>query len=167
VWTLAASARDGAVVLYAGTEPAYLFESADYGESWSELPALRAVPGRGRWTYPPPPHRAHVKNVVFDPRDGRTMLLGVEQGALLRSIDGGASWEELDSFASADDSYYKDVHRIVVSPSNPRTLYLSSGDGLYGSTDGGATWEHLIPPDGPIGYPDALLLARTTTACCW
>ena len=39
----AVRAADG-VRLYAGTEPAHLFVSADQGESWQELASLRSVP---------------------------------------------------------------------------------------------------------------------------
>src|SRR3954447_10232354 len=39
VFSLACTERDGATVLYAGTEPVSLFQSTDYGETWEELPA--------------------------------------------------------------------------------------------------------------------------------
>src|SRR4051794_8078662 len=83
VYSLAAAERDGAVRLYAGTEPAHLYESVDYGESWTELAGLRAVPDVDRWFFPGPPHEAHVKDVAVDPTDPRTLYASVEQGALL------------------------------------------------------------------------------------
>ncbi|HEU0168838.1 MAG TPA: glycosyl hydrolase, partial [Chloroflexota bacterium] len=43
-------------VLYAGTEPAHLFRSWDYGLTWRELPALRDVPNTDKWSFPAPPH---------------------------------------------------------------------------------------------------------------
>ena len=50
--------------------------------------------------------------------------LGIEQGALLKTTDGGASWRELGSFSKADDEVYKDVHRLLLRPSNPDELFL-------------------------------------------
>jgi photosystem II stability/assembly factor-like uncharacterized protein len=158
-WTLAGTDRGGEVVLYAGSEPAHLYRSVDYGETWQELTGLLAVPGQEHWMFPPPPHVPHVKNLAFDPVDADTLYVGIEQGALLKSTDGGRAWRELDAYYSPDDVYYKDVHRLVVSPSDPRRVYMAGGDGLYASEDGGETWEHLSPPTGLVGYPDALLLA--------
>ena len=42
-------------MLYAGTEPAYLFRGDDLGDTWTELPGLRAVPSVESWTFPAPP----------------------------------------------------------------------------------------------------------------
>ena len=160
VWTLACRERDSAVELYAGTQPAHLYRSTDYGETWQEIPAILRVAGQERWMFPPPPHQPHVKSVAFDPTDPQVMYVGIEQGALLKSVDGGQSWRELDGYYEPTDVFYKDMHRVVVSPTNPRRLYLATGDGLYASQDGGETWEHLCRPGGSlIGYPDGLVLA--------
>ncbi|HLH25443.1 MAG TPA: glycosyl hydrolase [Chloroflexota bacterium] len=159
IWTLAGRERGGEIVLYAGSEPAHLYRSTDYGASWEELDGLLAVPGQEQWMFPPAPHIAHVKNVAFDPVDADTMYVGIEQGALLKSTDGGRSWRELDSYYSPDDVYYKDVHRLVVSPVNRHRIYMAGGDGLYASEDAGETWEHLSGPTDLVGYPDALLLS--------
>jgi hypothetical protein len=53
---------------YAGTEPAHLFMSEDMGRTWKELESLRSVPSVGEWTFPAPPHVAHVKHLTFDPK---------------------------------------------------------------------------------------------------
>jgi len=159
VFSLACTERDGATVLYAGTEPASLFQSTDYGETWEELPALRNVPGTETWWFPSPPHVAHVKDVTFDPRDTRTMYVSVEQGALLKSTDAGQTWQELAGYSRADDHAYKDVHRVALRPSNPDQVYFTSGAGLYHSADGGETWGHFTDDTDRIGYPDGLLFS--------
>jgi hypothetical protein len=51
VYTVASVAEAGGITLYAGTQPAALFKSRDLGQSWSELPALRQVPGIEYWTF--------------------------------------------------------------------------------------------------------------------
>jgi len=109
--------------------------------------------------FPPPPHLAHVKTMAFDPADERTIYLGIEQGALLKSVDGGASWRELDSYYQSTDLFYKDVHRLQLAPTNPRLIYMATGDGLYVSEDAGETWELRRLPTGLVGYPDGLVLA--------
>ena len=150
---------NGRLKLYVGTEPAHLFISTDFGESWQELPAVRDVPDTDRWWFPAPPHIAHVKHIAFDPRDSLKVFVSVEQGALLKSDDGGKTFREVTSYIKPDDEIYRDIHRILISPSNPDTLYFTGGMGLYHSQDAGETWEHLIPRSYRIGYPDALLFS--------
>ena len=144
------------VTLFAGTQPAALYRSDDLGETWTEARSLREVPGTDKWTFPPPPHLAHVKSVVFHPARDETIYALVEQGALLRSDDDGRTWTELAGYAKPDDFTYRDVHRLVISKTNPSLFYLATGEGLYRSDDGGQIWEHLIPRAGRIGYPDFL-----------
>lgn len=142
---------DGQARLYAGTEPAHLYVSTDSGESWRDLPAVRAVPSVEKWTFPAPPHDAHVKNVTFDPRSADVIYASIEVGGCLKSADGGATWRELSGF-------YEDVHRLVIRPSRPESLYISGGDGLWYSGDGGEKWEHLTDRSARIAYPDALII---------
>lgn len=148
----------GGADLYAGTEPAHLFRSTDYGDSWQELPALRQVSGMDKWTFPPPPHIAHVKNVAFDPRDHRTLYVCIEQGALLKSFDGGETFKVIEY---QDDSYklYYDTHRIVFDPKDPDHVYLPCGDGIAESHDAGATFTHIVFPSMRVAYPDAFFCA--------
>jgi photosystem II stability/assembly factor-like uncharacterized protein len=158
IFALATSPRDDGVTLYAGTQPVHLFESADLGSTWREHPSLPTVPGAERWTFPAPPHAAHVKHVACPPDAPGTLYVSVEQGGLYKSSDGGASWRELDGYIRADDRFYKDVHRVEPRPSNPAELFMAGGGGLYYSADAGASWEHL-PGTARIAYPDALLFA--------
>ena len=155
VFSLAYVETPRGVELYAGTEPARLYRSTDYGDSWRELSALRAVPGHEGWNFPAPPHIAHVKHVTFDPRDSRKIYVCIEQGALLKSEDGGASFREIEF---QDESYVlnKDTHRIVFNPRNPDEIYLDGGDGIARSRDAGKSWEHLATPAMRIAYPDHL-----------
>lgn len=158
VYTVAARDRNGQVVLFAGTEPAAFHRSDDLGKTWRELPALRHLPGREKWTFPGPPHVAHLKNLAFDPRDPAVIYAGVEQGALLKSTDEGHTWREIESYASADDEYYRDIHRIALDPANPDVIYLATGIGAYRSDDAGETWVRLTRPGDRIGYPDGLVI---------
>jgi photosystem II stability/assembly factor-like uncharacterized protein len=158
IYTLAAQPRDGRVVLWLGVEPAGLFRSEDLGESWTDLPTLREAPGHEKWTFPPPPHIAHVKQVTFHPAQPDTIYASIEQGGVLRSTDNGANWLEIDSYSSDDDSFYRDIHRLAIEPGDPRRLHLATGDGLYFSRDGGETWDHQQGRKDRVGYPDALFL---------
>lgn len=141
----------GKARLYAGTEPAHVFESIDLGESWHELPSFRTVSSIAHWTFPEPPHLAHVKNFSFDPWDPAVIYVCVEQGGLFRSPDGGATWQEFPDI-------YNDIHRVVIRPTDPNWLYVPGGDGLYRSRDGGRSWDHLTTRTMRIAYPDPLVM---------
>jgi photosystem II stability/assembly factor-like uncharacterized protein len=156
VFTLAAQTRGETTVLFAGVEPAKLYRSDDLGASWRELPALRDVPRTELWTFPPPPHIAHVKNIAFHPSDPATLYVCIEQGALLKSDDDGATWRELDTYEdTAEDKFRHDCHRVLIARNDPNRLWLMTGDGSYRSDDAGATWDRLTTRDDTIGYPDA------------
>jgi photosystem II stability/assembly factor-like uncharacterized protein len=159
VYSLGYAVHPDGVVLYAGTEPVSLFRSRDNGQSWQELPEIGRVPGHEKWTFPPPPHVAHTKGLTFDPRDPNVIYAAIEQGALLKTTDGGLSWRELGSYYRPDDAWYKDVHRMIYRPSNPDELFMVTGDGLYRSRDAGDTWEHPTNVDFVIGYPDQIILS--------
>lgn len=158
IFTLGQRTVDGRVELFAGTEPCHLYRSADHGATWTELRGLRDVPTRGNWNFPAPPHIAHVKHVTCDPRDPRVIYVCIEQGALLKSLDDGATFEELHF---QDDSYKlnRDTHRIVFHPDNPDEIYLDGGDGIARSRDAGRTWERIATPAMRVGYPDQLFFS--------
>src|SRR4051812_48575979 len=134
VFSLAVSAADGAV--YAGTEPSRLFRSDDQGESWRELEALLELPSRPSWSFPPRPWTSHLRWIAPSPHDGDLLLVGIELGGLMRSSDGGQSWEDHRRGAQ------RDVHSLAWHPRVPGRAYEAGGGGAAFSTDAGETWQH-------------------------
>jgi photosystem II stability/assembly factor-like uncharacterized protein len=132
VFSLAVSAVDSAV--YAGVEPSRLFRSDDRGETWSALDALLELPSRPRWSFPPRPWTSHVRWIAPSPLDARLLLVGIELGGLMRSADGGLSWEDNRPGAQPD------VHSIAWHPQTPGRAYEAGGGGAAFSTDGGEDW---------------------------
>lgn len=151
VWTVRAGTIGGKEVLFAGTMPAHLFRSDDGGARWRELPALLSVASYPRWTFPPPPHLGHVKDIVVD--NGR-LLVGVEVGALLYSEDGGESFGE---YPIDRDPTGCDLHRVLVHHDRPERMMIASGFGVMTSEDGGKTWRRGPMPEG-LDYPDPMVL---------
>jgi photosystem II stability/assembly factor-like uncharacterized protein len=158
VYSLAARRIGETVTLFLGTSPAGLYRSEDIGESWTEISNILDVAGTDKWTFPPPPHIPHVKQIVFHPTEPDTLYVLVEQGALLKSVDDGANWTELASYSHADDEVYHDVHRLVIKPDEPDVFYLLTGCGAYRSADGGETYDRLMRRGDRIGYPDFVFL---------
>lgn len=133
VFSVAVSAVDGAV--YAGTEPSALFRSDDGGERWRELTALLDLPSRPTWSFPPRPWTSHVRWIAPSPHDGDVLLVGIELGGLMRSIDGGASWQDHRPGAQ------RDVHSLAWHPRVKGRAYEAGGGGAAWSNDGGETWQ--------------------------
>lgn len=161
VYMLIAQSRPEGVAIYCGTEPVGLYRSYDYGDTWEKLPAVADVPGNELWTFPPPPHIAHVKHIAFHPDHPKTLYVCIEQGALLKSEDDGYSWVELTDYedaAKVEEKFRRDNHRVVIKPSNPNHLLLCGGEGMFRSHDGGITWDHVLTRQSRIGYPDAMFL---------
>lgn len=154
VYSLGCVAGSDGVVVYAGTEPAALFETRDYGKTWRELPAIRQVPGTEKWLFPAPPQIAHTKMLLCDEARPRTIYAAIEQGALLKTDDGGGTWREIATYHRDDDFWYRDIHNIIRRPAHPGEMYMTTGMGLYRSRDAGETWEQLTRRDFRIGYPD-------------
>ncbi len=151
VYSLASAQINGKVRVYAGTEPAHLFCSDDLGLHWTELAALRSVPSVPKWTFPGPPHIAHVKDIQFDPYNSTTMYASIEVGVLLKSTDAGKTWQELHGMDA-------DLHRLVIHPHKPEHMCAVTGDGLYVTSDSGASWEHRTSSSSEIGgYPDVMV----------
>ena len=133
VFSLAVSSADG--VVYAGTEPSRVFRSVDGGESWQPLDALLELPSRPTWSFPPRPWTSHVRWIAPSPHDGDLLLVGIELGGLMRSDDGGATWEDHRPGAQPD------VHSLAWHPGVPGRAYEAGGGGAAFSIDGGVTWQ--------------------------
>ncbi len=162
IFTLALQEAGGRPRIYAGTEPAHLFYSDDLGQSWTELPGLRQVPGVEKWTFPGS-GQGHLKDLALDPRRPDTLYAAIEVGGLLKSVDGGKTWKVGAAYLNPD------AHRVLFSPSNPERVYLvmptTNRDllpeqvaGVCVSHDGGDHWESLTPRDFRIGYVDPLVV---------
>jgi hypothetical protein len=138
---------NGAGIVYAGTEPSAFYRSEDQGKSWQESKALLALPSAPTWSFPPRPWTSHVRWIAPDPLVAGRVFVAVEAGALVRSLDGGETWED-----RVQDGPF-DTHTLAVPALAPNRLYSAAGDGFMHagngfvqSDDGGATWSR--PDDG-------------------
>lgn len=125
--------------IYAGTKPAHVFVSRDYGKNWAELPAFRRM--KRWWWFTPAevPMSAYVMDIVLSPTDPDVVIAGIELGGVLRSGDGGQSWEGHMKGA------VRDCHDLAFHPTNGNWVYAGGGDGAAFSRDGGQTWSQPDP----------------------
>jgi photosystem II stability/assembly factor-like uncharacterized protein len=125
--------------IYAGTKPARLYVSRDYGKNWAELPAFRSM--KRWWWFTPAevPMSAYVMDIVLSPTDPDVVIAGIELGGVLRSGDGGQSWEGHMKGA------IRDCHDLAFHPTDGNWVYAGGGDGAAFSQDGGKTWSQPDP----------------------
>ncbi len=80
-------------------------------------------------------------------------LMGVNNGGVWKTDDYGRTWRPI-----FDDAPTGSIGDIAVAATNPDIVYLGSGeglhrpdlgvgDGIFKSTDGGRTWQHVGLPD--------------------
>jgi photosystem II stability/assembly factor-like uncharacterized protein len=96
-----------------------------------------------------PPRGGRVIAVAGDPSDPAVFYFGAVAGGVWKTEDAGTTWRNVS------DGFFKtsSVGALAVSDSDPSVIYagmgeatiridISHGDGIYKSTDGGATWTH-------------------------
>ena len=107
------------------------------------------------------PHRGgRVVAVAAHPTQDMVFYFGACTGGVWKTSDGGTYWENIS------DGFFKTsaVGAIAVAESDPNVIYagmgeacirgnVSYGDGVYKSTDGGATWAN-------VGLQDTRHIAR-------
>src|SRR4051812_23459045 len=106
-----------------------------------------------------PSRGGRVTTVTGVPTQPRTFYMGVASGGLFRTTDGGGTWTPI-----ADGKIpLGSMGSIAVADSDPNIIYVgtgsdgvrsnvSTGRGVYRTTDGGATWQFLGLYDaGQIG----------------
>jgi hypothetical protein len=136
VWAIA-TPSDAPGEVFIGTSHARLLRSDNSGRSFSECTAFLRIPGRDRWTFPPSPHISHVRSITFDPENQSTIYVGVEEGGVFRSRDGGETFESLNHGIDTD------VHCVAVDPEDSNRLYATTGGGFYLSEDAGRRWQRV------------------------
>jgi len=148
--------------------------SEDGGRTWAPVGnefAYAGVPGTHQW-YDGTPHPwefARVWHLEPDRHDPDALYAGVEDAALFRSSDGGATWQELPGLREHGSGPHWQpgaggmcLHTIVVDPTNPARLHIAiSSAGVFRSDDAGTTWqpknrglvsEQIPDPTAEVGH---------------
>jgi photosystem II stability/assembly factor-like uncharacterized protein len=146
VWSLAADPREPDTI-FAGYEPCAIYRSTDDGATWNKLPVEVSFPAVS--THPDIPKR--VISIAADPNNTREIYGSLEVGGLLRSLDGGKSWENIIDGLYIDEGFV-DIHSVVVNPDRPGQLTIATRFGTFRSDDRGDHWRDLRAPlMRPIG----------------
>src|SRR6478609_9731232 len=102
-----------------------------------------------RWRMIGPHRGGRTVGAVGVPQQPNVFYIGVNNGGVWKTSDYGRTW-----FPIFDEQPTGSIGDIAVAPSNPNVLYvgsgeglqrpdLSTGDGMYRSSDAGKTWTDL------------------------
>ena len=130
--------------------------SDDGGKSWTPVGnkfTYDGVPGTHQW-YDGTPHPWEFKRVWhLEPSltDPDTVYAGVEDAALFRSTDAGATWTELSGLRGHGSGAHwmpgaggMCLHTIILDPVNPKRMFIAiSAAGAFRTDDGGTTWKPI------------------------
>jgi photosystem II stability/assembly factor-like uncharacterized protein len=148
-----------------GANQSAIFKTTDAGHSWTALNT--GFPPSAYITVlalaPSAPSTLYAFAPAFDPTQSGGPLIG----GLLKSTDGGQSWNTLNTLpAGAFVSY------LAIDPINSSTVYATTNGGLYKSSNGGQSWTDLksgLPPNTNVSLvvidraaPSAVYVAATS-----
>ncbi|MGN6627958.1 MAG: WD40/YVTN/BNR-like repeat-containing protein [Tepidisphaeraceae bacterium] len=148
--------------------------SDDGGKTWAPVGnkfVYDGVPGTHQW-YDGTPHPWEFKRVWhLEPSltEPDTVYAGVEDAALFRSTDGGATWSEMSGLRKHGSGPRWQpgaggmcLHTILLDPSDPKRMYIAiSAAGAFRTDDGGETWtpinqglrsEYIPDPKAEVGH---------------
>ncbi len=161
VWTILLHPQNPQT-LFVGTAPPAVYRSEDGGEHWTRLPIVEPA-GMVQMGFP-----CRIIRLTADPSNPDELYAGIEVGGVIRSLDGGSTWEdctkELLTFTQQEHLKSQiasktqiegmmDSHALSVSPARPGTVFLATRMGLFCSPDRGETWQEMeIWRHSPLSY---------------
>jgi len=102
-----------------------------------------------RWRMIGPYRGGRSISVAGVPGDSRTFYFGAVGGGVWKTENAGRTWKPV-----MDAQPVSSIGAVAIAPSDPKTVYVGSGEadmrsdiihgnGMYRSTDAGATWVHV------------------------
>lgn len=107
-----------------------LYESRDEGKSWKKRALKGNIPG------------ADFMLLTMDPMNPKIIYAGGHDLAVIKSENGGASWQR-----AAKGLPTMDIHALAIDPANNKLYAWAVDHGLFRSESGAQSWVRV--DDGP------------------
>ena len=79
-------------------------------------------------------------SILYAARDGVSSGVNAADGGVVKSIDGGATW---NAAVTGWPNPHQLTYALAIDPATPSTLYAGTEAGVFRSTDGAATWSAM------------------------
>lgn len=140
------------VYLLAGTDyfsggKTAILVSDDYGKSFDVVDITDKIKAHGNGM-----GRGNGERIAVDPKNGSIIFAGGRTGGLIKSSDGGKTWEQISSFPVTSTDNANGINGIVFDSSfekdgSTQKIYVSvsrkNDVNIFISEDGGASWDAL------------------------
>ena len=143
-------------IIYLGTASGGVWKTENSGAKWEPIFDDQAILNIGAVAIQQTnPSVLWVATGEGNPRN--SVSLG---GGIFKSLDGGKTWKMMGLEKT------KNIHRIIIDPVNPNTIYAAAignpyGEhaerGVYKTTDGGDTWNLVLHTNDSSGCADLII----------
>jgi photosystem II stability/assembly factor-like uncharacterized protein len=158
IWVVRTGESDG--LLYAGVDPAALFESRDGGLTWELNRGLWDQPTRPSWN--PGNGGLCLHSIATWPGDPKKLAIGISAVGMWLTEDGGTTWRNGNvglvprymPEEAREGTIDLCVHNVHRATARPERLFMQFHGGVYRSDDSGETWQDIaagLPSD--FGFP--------------
>ncbi|MCM1523781.1 MAG: hypothetical protein NC120_04915, partial [Ruminococcus sp.] len=124
-----------------------IFVSSDYGEHFDRVDVSDMIKVHGNGM-----GRGNGERIAVDPNNGDIIYCGGRTGGMIRSLDGGKTWESVASFPVTSTANENGINIILFDKnksSDGKTSRIYAGvsrskdDNIFYSDDAGETWNAL------------------------
>lgn len=126
--------------LYAGGADGGVWKTTDAGATWAALTDFVQTLSMGSLAMNP----SNPNEVWAGTGEGNFAIDNYPGGFLYHTTDGGATWTTLTHAMG-------DLRGLAVRPDLPSTLFAAAGNGIFKSTDSGASWNPVSGMPAGVG----------------